>query len=358
MKILRLKVKTPQNIDLNSWEITHYISRFASYHYKSEVINELKGHIINGKKANNIFILSNSFRIDSPYKLLDNIHINETNIYSLLNMGKALPIFPNALLFKLNFSFTVLNFIYDHNPKLKKECKRKAYFLTHYKSFLTDNFIDFSREFCDKHFVGLKKVKFNSARKNIEKELRNYNALNKVFNVDLSKLNINDIESHAEKFKSKFAYLQRPVVGIIDNDNDTINILQVNTIQRNKLAKAFFQLTDLHKTNPFDFNIDSFGIIIKKILYREKEKLENESLERDIALKDQQIIKLKIQNMASAMKVLSRITDNNDLPANRRELLDGHLFNILQEIDSGLVDKATIISRGKSIEIKEIDILA
>ncbi|MCW7463129.1 hypothetical protein [Leptospira limi] len=113
-KPTRILITTKDKI-IRSAEVTNYLSRLASYHYKSEVLNEINKLVAKGIELENIFILSESFKYDFAYSFLKDIQIKDKSIYSLLNIGLPITLQPNEKILKLKYGYQILNYLYDNS---------------------------------------------------------------------------------------------------------------------------------------------------------------------------------------------------------------------------------------------------
>ncbi|TGL76009.1 hypothetical protein [Leptospira yasudae] len=315
------------------------------------------GLLNEGYDVRKFFVVSNSFHAELAYKFLNNLAINHSSIYSLLRAGELIPIFPNEKIEKLNLCYKGLGIIYNNSLHIHKEMKRRDFFVSNYlRVYETKNYEEARKEIL---LIANAEVK----RTNINKVTLRINSLvsqGKGTEEIIESKNISDeaFLNWALPFKKKMSYLHRPILATFLKDRFGIKVLQKEYIQASKDSNAKFVLRSLTKENPLNINIDVFGVLIKKLIYQDKEKLENRLLESKIAASDQQAISLKVKNYADVIKLLDQVGANPNLPKPAKSYLEQKIVNMLLEIDQGIMEKARVVSRGEKYEMKKIDFYA
>lgn len=117
---IELKIKS-NNSDLYSgWEITSISSMLNNTYYKSEVLNSLLSLLSQGISPDNIFVLSDSFKIKQQYLNLNKGYFDldkAKEVSHFYNPGLPIPLFPNKRIILLNKAF-------NYYKNLFAQCKR------------------------------------------------------------------------------------------------------------------------------------------------------------------------------------------------------------------------------------------
>ncbi len=348
-----LELKSAEGMDFNSWEIGNYLSRLASYHYKMQVIKHLKDLLEEGRSLSDLFILSNSFHTDLPYKYITDVK-NINSIYSLLNTVHLIPILPNPEIELYNISYNVSNREFDHFKKSKDQ-KRKKYFIEFYNNLKKTDPIEFLKsrpQILNNLFkTQIVKRNFNNL---IENSISIYKTSLNDSKIDINDLKDDDFKELIDSFRKKLSHLHRPVIGYYNSLESSFDIILSGLISNSNTSKHYFKLVDIHKTNPVSIQIDGFGEIFKKILNPEKIRLENILLEQQISIQEQDIITKKLDNIERALNLLDRI-DVPNTNERRRSIVENQIMELLDNIEDGLSNKALILSRNSKLQIQSID---
>lgn len=359
MSTVRITIKTPDNINFNSWEISNYLNRIASYHYKYEALGELLRMISTSESIANIFVLSESFLIDRPYKFLSKVFLTDKSLISLLNIGKIVPLIPNKLFAQINFSYDLLSLSHSLLEKQDSKVeKRSDYIFKQFNELIGNEFERKYKNKIEKIIASAKKKERTKVEGKINNLVKTYNSTS-FFNLNqIERIDNETVENLTKNFRKRVSYLQRPVLGILTKENQFI-IAATDLIQNKENSLSYFIIRDFYKENPVTINIDVFGDILEKILYPAKAKLEEELLQTDIDLQKQKVLKEKIENYGRVLELHEKFYSNlNNRTKGANSYLEVQLQTLLSEIQGDMAKKSIRVSRGEEAEIKSVDILA
>ncbi|TGL87992.1 hypothetical protein EHQ68_11175 [Leptospira congkakensis] len=359
MPNIRLTLKTPDKINFNSWEITNYLNRIASYHYKHEALGELLRMISKSESIGSAFVLSESFLIDRPYKFLSKINLGEKSVVSLLNIGKIIPLIPNKLFSQLNFSYDLLSLDYSIQETIEsKKEPRTSYISKNINQLIGDRFVEKYEEKISQILRTVKRKERSKIEKQLTQLSKGYNSKRFIDFAEIEKLEKQTVQELTNNFRKRVSYLQRPVLGILTNKNQFI-IAATDLIQNSEDSKSYFIIRDLSKENPVTINIDIFGDILHDLIFPTKQRLQEELLQTDIDYKKQLIIKQKLENIEKILELHSKYysyIENNK--KGEASYIETQLQFLLSEMQGDMARKSIRVSRGADIDIKSVNILA
>ncbi|SDD48077.1 hypothetical protein SAMN05428987_4910 [Paenibacillus sp. CF095] len=295
-KRIEIIFKRPTEELLSPWEISNFINQFSSNYYKNELLISISKAINSGTPVENIFILDDSFKINTSYSKLDAIDLNKASeILYLYHMGKPVSLFPNRKIYSINIIFNVFRTFNEIIYKLihKRIAKKQLH-----------NFINSPN---DKSMLNnlsdLKDLAYNLLSKSNLREKNNeiekaYGAaVNRINKFDDEQIDIDLMQDSFfekdyallknEKYKNleskyfssffrEFNNNSRPVVGIYYPETNKIQILCVNHINKTKRDSRFLDLKQFSHNSPYEVIIlVGTGIILplmKEIKYHLDER--------------------------------------------------------------------------------------
>lgn len=356
---VRLTFKTPEGFNFNSWELSNYLNRIASYHYKYEALGDVLRTIEKGESIENIFVLNNSFLVDRGYKFLSDVSLRKKSIISLLNIGKIVSLVPNKTFSQINIAYDLLNLEYTFlNEDDIKRQKRTNYISDNLLKLIGDKFESNFAQKSEQLIQKVRKKEKSRIEGKIKKIINGYRSIRYFNSGDINRLD-NETATHlTSEFRKRVAYLQRPVLGILTKEEKVI-IAARSLIQNVEDSKTYFIIRDLNKENPVTINIDLFGDILRDLLNPEKSKLEKELLESNIDLVKQQAIKIRLENIEKVLELHSKYynavqTGNKVI----QSYMAVQLNFLLSELQNDMARKSVRVSRGADVEIQNINLLA
>ncbi|EMY63550.1 hypothetical protein LEP1GSC203_0421 [Leptospira terpstrae serovar Hualin str. LT 11-33 = ATCC 700639] len=337
------------------------MSRLASYHYKSEVLNEINKLVAKGIELENIFILSESFKYDFTYSFLKDIQIEEKSIYSLLNIGLPITLQPNEKILKLKYGYQILNYLYDNSTIAREFGFRREWFWNNYLEFVTNSFEKTTNKFLEHSIITKSKKKRESMIKYIKEKKLAFNTDSFFFQKNIKKENKNQTEI-AKFFLKKINIIQRPVFGNFIPSTQTFKILNVDLIKKVKKGNIQFDLKSLSHNSPWELIIEGAGELFKYFLDGEKRKLENELMKSQIsnAKKDEMLKNLEI--IKESQKTLEAInSSSNGLPNQYKNTMRELVYIQLDQLSQDIKQRAYLINHNTPIIVQSagrVDLLA
>ncbi|MDF9887877.1 hypothetical protein M2246_003079 [Bacillus sp. LEw-kw-24] len=105
---VNLEMKRDGEKLLSSWQISAFIENLSRSYYKNELLNTIESYINKGTDLENIFIIDESFKLNNIYKNLGILYLrNERDAKTLYHLGKPIGMFPNEKLMKINCMFEI-----------------------------------------------------------------------------------------------------------------------------------------------------------------------------------------------------------------------------------------------------------
>lgn len=105
---VNLEMKRDGEKLLSSWQISAFIENLSRSYYKNELLNTIESYINKGTDVENIFIIDESFKLNNIYKNLGILNLrNERDAKTLYHLGKPIGMFPNEKLIKINCMFEI-----------------------------------------------------------------------------------------------------------------------------------------------------------------------------------------------------------------------------------------------------------
>lgn len=280
---INIKLKRTKD-DMNSWEVNDFLDKLSNFSYKYELLNEIGKHIDNGVNPEDIIILSNSFDFTQKYRSLKNRNkINlkkDGDVTALYHLGKPVSFFPNDRIYKFNFMFQVFR---EYNELLRTfKCNRLSKdLLCEYAKYSLDEVVNKLRENSKINFnISLNdntdenndkiiqrfEAENNKIVKKYKDKIQVYNNCKVEFNNVLTK-DILDVpkeyrqtylsieNKYFKGFSKLFSKLDRPIVGIYNEQEDYIDILCINYIHKNEKSEKSVAIKEISHNSPLFFDL-------------------------------------------------------------------------------------------------------
>ncbi|PKQ89371.1 hypothetical protein CXK86_20180 [Paenibacillus sp. BGI2013] len=295
-KRIEIIFKRPTEELLSPWEISNFINQFSSNYYKNELLISISKAINSGTPVENIFILDDSFKINTSYSKLDVIDLNKASeILYLYHMGKPVSLFPNRKIYSINIIFNVFRTFNEIIYKLIHKRIAKKQLHNFINSPNDKSMLNILSDLKDLAYNLLSKS--NLREKNNEIEKAYGAAVNRINKFDDEQIDIDLMQDSFfekdyallknEKYKNleskyfssffrEFNNNSRPVVGIYYPETNKIQILCVNHINKTKRDSRFLDLKQFSHNSPYEVIIlVGTGIILplmKEIKYHLDER--------------------------------------------------------------------------------------
>lgn len=272
---------------LSSWQISAFIENLSRSYYKNELLNTIESYINRGTSLENIFIIDESFKLNNLYRNLDTLNLrNEKDAKQLYHLGKPIGMIPNEKLIKTNLLFDIfrktnetlwryrikglnknylsslINFAMDDKATMK-EIKEKVINLA------IENYNQFLQEETKNNQYNAKidrKSLVNYIEKNILYIMNSYQKIESNFvNIAIVKEDIfgndnkniasisADLLGYFNKFKVTFDNLMRPVVGIYSPEDNSMEIVCKDFIDKTLYTeknKRFLDIKNISRNSP------------------------------------------------------------------------------------------------------------
>ncbi|MES9665786.1 hypothetical protein [Bacillus nitratireducens] len=364
-----IQLKRDENKLLSSWQISAFIECLSRSYYKNELLNTIESFIRKGGDVENIFIMDESFKLNKKFKGLNTLNLrNKVDAKTLFHIGKPIGMFPNERIIKISFLFEIFKKMNETLGSFKIAGLSKDY-LSELIYYAVNN--KFTIEAIKVKVLDLVKIGINEQiqkdKKNIkmdQKKLEDVleDSLSYPFSkylkiesdfvnisivkVDILNNNINNMDkipsellSYFNKFKLVFDKLVRPVVGIYNPDNDIVEILCSDFIDKtsyDEQNKRFLDIRSVSRNSPLSvcaiLGVGGLTLLSKYITVKLDEKLLCENKESKVT-EDKEIEKLMNEINSAIMD-----KENN---------IDQNIANVSQE----LLDKLSEANEKKFVDM-------
>lgn len=257
---------------LSPWEISNFINQFSSNYYKNELLISISKAINSGIPVENIFVLDDSFKINTSYSKLDLIDLNKASeILYLYHMGKPVSLFPNRRIYSINIIFNVFRTLNEIIYKLvhKRIPKKRLHIFIN--TPIDKSVVDIISELKDLAYTHLSKFGIREKNHDIEKVYDT--AVTRISNFDKEQIDVELMQDgffeqdysllKNEKYKKleskyfssffrEFNSNSRPVVGIYYPETNRIQILCVNHINKTRRDSRFLDLKQFSHNSPYE----------------------------------------------------------------------------------------------------------
>ncbi len=285
---VNLEMKRDGKKLLSSWQISAFIENLSRSYYKNELLNTIESYINKGTDLENIFIIDESFKLNNIYKNLGILNLrNERDAKTLYHLGKPIGMFPNEKLIKINCMFEIFRKVNETLSEYKVKGLNKE---------KLSGLITFSIS-PNTTMIAIKEKIISLANENLnqsgQEEVRNTEQNKKI---DRKKL-ANSLESSTvqvissyQKMESDFISIAIAKESILANDIKDINETPSNIIRYFNTFKSTFDNLIRPIIGIYDPNDNSVEIIcrdfIDKTLYVEENKrfLDIKSISRNSPL--------------------------------------------------------------------------
>ena len=356
----KINIKLKRNRDdMNSWEVNDFLNRLSNLSYKYEILNEIGMRINDGLKPENIVIISNSFDFTLKYRSLKNRRkinlLKESDVITLYHLGRPISFFPNNYIYRFNFIFQVFREVNELLRKYKSNRLGKD-LLYQYANYDLNDVILKIKEDTIRNIKEKNNDIDNSFERKLENIINKYNSKINTYENDRLEfdkvLNLKDHEiedDYKEKyyyiegkyfnaFSKLFSKLDRPIVGIYDENKKSIEILCINYIYRSDNSDNGVEIREITHNSPLLFNLlisatmcpAIYGLIKSIQVNNENAKIESSNSK----LKSEQY--KKIDEIERDLKDLK-----TSLPiSNIDSMNDSYFKDILVDIKSSLENKS------------------
>ncbi|WCL50790.1 hypothetical protein [Leptospira sp. GIMC2001] len=358
---ITLTLQSPPKKILRDGEVTNYLSRLISYHYKLEVINIVKMRLSAGIDPKNIMILGESFKFDHSYQNLKNINILNPKVYSLLNIGIPYSLFPNEEITRLRLGYKLLNKLYDLS-RVNTFGFRREWYWKNYKSLLKGNFKNVSTSFL-KHKILSKSTsqQKNLANDYVKKIINEFSEKESFFRVK----NPNQLSNEKKKsaitdYNRLIKKLHRPVVAEFIPKSKQIIILGLELIKKKGGSNTPFNLLQLTHHNPWSALIQGAGEVFKYFLQAESIRVNNDLQKERLSNEKRLALQNDLKIITDCIATLDKINSSATLPQGYKDSLTELIYMQLEQTSGELKKRASQIGSGSElrvINIQKVDLL-
>lgn len=334
---------------LSPWEISKFLNNFNTYYYKAEVFNTIGIALNNGIKPENILILDESFKVDHQYLKINQIDCKSENLQYLYTIGKPISLFPNQEIIFLNSLFKHFRFLNEalYQSSVKSLSLKKLFI--YFNAYLGEDkellFILLKEDTNELISKSSNKDKKDQAYHKINTIIAKFQAEEKQKNNEFSNLKLiqEKIENRQKLTKyeeilykqyfQKFYFLlrdiQRPLVGVYDEETKQISVLCRAHINKKDPKSVTLDLKYIKHNSPIE-GVLVGGAAIYSTIQDEKRKdelhkydkkiKEKELLLLDKKLREQDLKnhQLEMENMQKGFAVLQtlmQIEQNDEINA-------------------------------------------
>ena len=284
---VNLEMKRDGEKLLSSWQISAFIENLSRSYYKNELLNTIESYINKGTDLENIFIIDESFKLNNIYKNLGILNLrNERYAKTLYHLGKPIGMLPNEKLIKINCVFEIFRKVNEilSEYKVKGLNKEKLSGLITFSispnttmiaikekiiSLANENLNQSSQEEVRNNEQNKKidqKKLANSIESSTVQVMSSYQKMESDFiSLAITKESIlaNDIKDINETpsnitgyfntFKSTFDNLIRPIIGIYNPNDNSVEIICRDFIDKTLYVeenKRFLDIKSISRNSP------------------------------------------------------------------------------------------------------------
>ncbi|WP_242254849.1 hypothetical protein [Bacillus cereus group sp. BfR-BA-01403] len=284
---VNLEMKRDGEKLLSSWQISAFIENLSRSYYKNELLNTIESYLNKGTDLENIFIIDESFKLNNIYKNLGILNLrNERDAKTLYHLGKTIGMFPNEKLIKINCMFEIFRKVNEtlSEYKVKGLNKKKLSGLITFSISPNTTMIAIKEKIISLANENLnqssqEEVRDNEQNKKIDrKKLANslesstvqvmsfYQKMESDFiSLAITKESIlaNDIKDinkipsniagYFNTFKSTFDTLIRPIIGIYNPNDNSVEIICRDFIDKTLYVeenKRFLDIKSISRNSP------------------------------------------------------------------------------------------------------------
>lgn len=274
------------------WRITDFIEKITTLHYKEELIKDIRLRLSNGVNPKNIILFDKSFNIHRSYSnLSQSFLLSQRGAKLTYHLGNFSSLYPNkeinsiSLLFELfSFSYTLLN---RFRVKIYKDrlhvyitevlsSNEKELNLSTFRDDISSLIAQISdddgpaeviykieakiKEVNDKHFTFCND---ETEFQRLEESLSDQPLIEK-FKAKKFK---NLYDKLVLRFYNKFNDIQRPIVGIYNDESKSIEIFATSYIKRQGVDDSQIDLKSVTHNSPYEIFITA-GATVVMMLYQ------------------------------------------------------------------------------------------
>lgn len=284
---VNLEMKRDGEKLLSSWQISAFIENLSRSYYKNELLNTIESYLNKGTDLENIFIIDESFKLNNIYKNLGILNLgNERDAKTLYHLGKPIGMFPNEKLIKINCMFEIFRKINEtlSEYKVKGLNKKKLSGLITFSISPNTTMIAIKEKIISLANENLnqssqEEVRDNEQNKKIDRKklanslesstvqvMSSYQKMESDFiSLAITKESIlaNDIKDinkmpsnmagYFNTFKSSFDTLIRPIIGIYNPNDNSVEIICRDFIDKTLYVeenKRFLDIKSISRNSP------------------------------------------------------------------------------------------------------------
>lgn len=285
---LEVLLKKSSDYVMSTWEVQDFLNKISSNYYKLDLLNELNKVINEGTSLKQIVIFDKSFDFNQKYEFLKDTSVidltSNSGVKNFFHLGLPIGLLPQTKLIELRIKYilfrdinTYLNSIkvdrldksqlkeitftsfeeaislirsnYIQNIELKYEDEEKIFYEKKCEEILSEKLLEYSNyiEKCD----GI--CEFTEQIVQNEKDV-----YSKVFN--------SEYKNFFGLFNDNFARLERPVIGVFDNELQQVKILCRQHIHRSSRGSSFLDLKSFSHNSPTIIQLYSGLVFVLPLL--------------------------------------------------------------------------------------------
>ncbi|WP_338838163.1 hypothetical protein WDR10_11160 [Kurthia gibsonii] len=245
----------------SGWEINQVMNRINNGYYKSELINTIKSKLNLGIDPKNIYIMSESIKLNKTYSNVREGILNISSEEGLLQfyyLGKPTPLLPNLKAYRIKYIFEIFEEIQSlantHGINAVNKKGGLFYLLNHLSEKPTEKEVKRDLKFL---LYGSNEGEIKKDTKVaskiatlIDKPQKIYDKYTKILTMEEEALLIE--EDLINEFQSIFNGYDKPVI-CIENDGGLIEILCIDMVAQNyfrEMNSRFLETKQIKQNSP------------------------------------------------------------------------------------------------------------
>ncbi|WP_308722191.1 hypothetical protein [Paenibacillus polysaccharolyticus] len=314
----RVEFKLKQNEDefLKSWRVIDFANKINELHYKHELLNEVRNRIKGGDKPQNFFVFDKSFSIHRSYRYLGIHKLSSKNgVKNLYHLGIPIPLYSNPKIDAVRYIFDSFSRMYTEFNKETGEGKVKLdksnlYFFVK-EAMSSEKIIEIHKyqKYLNTYISTVIEPKSqNKMRDLVSEELRQlriryndrYEIQKKMIEIE-EEIKSNKTESLYKNYKElvskvpgaferSFINNKRPIVGVYNEENNSVEILCKNFIKQKAKEDRQFDLKNISHNSPYVIVFLATYVLAQLFYQMYVNKIDKLQVQNEIVLDDIELV--------------------------------------------------------------------
>lgn len=320
----------------SGWEINQVMNRINNGYYKSELTNTIKSKLNLGIDPKNIYIMSESVKLNKTYSNVRDgvLNINsEEGLLQFYYLGEPTPLSPNLKAYRTKYIFEIFEEIQSlantHGINAVNKKGGLFYLINHLSEKPTEEEVKRVLKFL-LYASNEEKIKKDTEVASkiatlIDKPRKIYEKYTELFEMEEELILVN--ESLINEFQSIFNGYDKPVI-CVENEDGLIEILCIDMVAQNyfrEMNSRFLETKQIKQNSPLLITIGICLGFVPSILkirenFREASETRRVIVEEYNQIEDEtQRIQQEIEEQDKLIEAMEIINETTELPRNSND---------------------------------------